>query len=144
MRKTIKYINGKMEEWVNNHKQLKCYKFGPILNFDELEYPLLWNFVNGKTYKRGEKEIKMSTYILDRVLKDISNYEDVLNDTDLIGDDFTIHFIDDIDETLGFEMDDVSEAEQIDMDYDANISGFKHSTVIRVPHDLDGEAAPME
>jgi len=146
MRKSIKHIDTKMEEFANKHLQVRGYKSEPVLDFDGLSYPLVWNFYGEIRPRNGEIEIEVTTLILDRVLEDTSNSLDVQNDTALIVCDFTTYFSEEEveDEEIGFEMDDNAIATPVVMDYDDTVSGYSISSTIRMPHDMNKLGIPLE
>ncbi len=144
MRKPIKHIDSKMNEFANRHKQISSYKNSPITEFKDVDYPLMWNFYGEIRLNRGELEIEVTTLILDRVLEDTSNFMDVQNDTSLLVCDFTTYFTDDEMDEFGFEMNDTPIASPVVMDYDSTLVGYTISSFISIGHDMDKGEIPLD
>ena len=94
MRITLKEILTELKEFVNNHYELLTYGFGDLSNIstEDTEYPLLWIVPGISNINGTEMVLGLDMYVLDLQKQDLSNLEDIINKTLLIGNDVVARF----------------------------------------------------
>ena len=96
MIRTFKNVLKDLEEFCNNHNQIKEFGWGQLSEITRKEHDFVMMFLQptGSVIDRNLMTLSFDMYIFDLVKQDKTNLLDVMNDTLLIGNDVVSKFWD--------------------------------------------------
>jgi len=143
MNKSFKQIVSQINLFADNHKGIKQFESKPLSEYtaNNYLYPLMWLELTGIDYSRGEVQIALSAYMVDRLESNYDNFVTVISNTLKLCDDFSAYF-NEYEEDFGFYFDNDSPISPVEYAFDDNVAGNKIDIIVHVALNRDrGEVA---